>query len=206
MDDDVTGLAREGSPSAAREFVPRSHRELPMLRLFLPFTDLHRPQGDDAVRWSRFAELGDHSASLSWFELADRIAAEHPAVRDLIPCRGELDEETAAALRGVIGDMRLRCLRWTGYGEAARTSTSRRVFGGEYFEDDLRASDVVAGRRVPEFAWDAAGRLAWGTRLFPDSLIVAAEPALFRQLHNDPRLDVVSVRVERDVLPPSAGD
>ncbi|MCR2814701.1 hypothetical protein [Microbacterium jiangjiandongii] len=102
--------------------------------------------------------------------------------------------------------MRLRCLRWTGYGEAARTSTSRRVFGGEYFEDDLRASDVVAGRRVPEFAWDAAGRLAWGTRLFPDSLIVAAEPALFRQLHNDPRLDVVSVRVERDVLPPSAGD
>ena len=58
---------------------------------------------------------------------------------------------------------------------------------------------------MPEFAWDMENRLAWGGRLYPDSLIVAAELPIFRQLRNDPRLDSASVRAD-DVLPGSVGD
>jgi len=92
-----------------------------------------------------------------------------------------------------------------GYGEVP-TEQSVRVHGEDYFEADLVPADVQAGRRIPEFAWDADKRLAWGGRLYPDSLIVAAELSIFRQLRNDPRLDSVSVRVDQDILPGSTGD
>ncbi len=80
-----------------------------------------------------------------------------------------------------------------------------RVHGEDYFPADLVRGDLEAGRRVPELAWDVETRFAWGARLYPDSLIVAAELPIYRQLHNDPRLDTVSVRPD-DVLPGSAGD
>jgi hypothetical protein len=118
---------------------------------------------------------------------------------------GQPDEATTEALRDVIGDQQLRCLRWVGYGEVP-TDPSVRVHGEDYFGADLAPADVEAGRRLPEFAWDADTRLAWGGRLYPDSLIVAAELSTFRQLRNDPRLDSVSVRADRDLLPGSAGD
>lgn len=134
------------------------------------------------------------------------MAEEEPSIRGLVSCMGELDEETAKALRDAIGSIELQCLRWMGYAEAPRTSSPRRVFGEEYFEAHLSPDDVKAGRRVPEFAWDAEQRLAWGGRIYPDSLILAAELSIFRQLINDPRLDTVSVRADRDELPRSAGD
>ncbi|KAA9157994.1 hypothetical protein F6B41_04340 [Microbacterium lushaniae] len=118
---------------------------------------------------------------------------------------GRPDETAAEALRDAIGDLPLRCLRWVGYGEVP-TDPSVRVFGEDYSPADLVPADLEAGRRIPEFAWDAEKRMAWGGRLYPDSLIVAAELSIFRQLRNDPRLDSVSVRVERDILPGSTGD
>lgn len=196
------GLAEEGWSASARDFVPEAHRELPMLRVYLPFLG----SDGEIVRWSQYVDVEEHSASLNWFEATDRIAERDPAVRELVSCMGELDASTADALREAIGDLSLRCLRWVGNGEVSLPDSPTRMFGEDYFEADLVADDVKDGRRVPEFAWDADGRLAWGGRLYPDSLIVAAELPIFRQLRNDPRLDSVSVRVDRDVLPGSVGD
>lgn len=202
MADGTAGLDESGGHAAARDFVPASHRDLPMLRVYLPFIDVD----GTVVRWSRFVDVEEYSASLNWFEATRQIAEEQPAIRDLVSCMGELDGSTAEALRDAIGDLSLRCLRWVGNGGVPVTDAPTRVFGQDYFEADLVPADVEAGRRVPEFAWDADGRLAWGGQLYPDSLIVAAELPIFRQLRNDPRLDSVSVRVDRDVLPGSAGD
>ncbi|MHA7270304.1 hypothetical protein [Arthrobacter sp. HLT1-20] len=206
MGEESTGLARSGWATQARDFIPETHRHLPMLRLYLPFRDPALDDGKDIVRWSKYVAVEDHSASLDWFEATDRIAEEQPSVRRLVSCMGELDVETANALRDAIGVVELQCLRWMGYADAPHTSSPRRVFGEEYFEARLRPDDVRAGRRVPEFSWDAERRLAWGGRLYPDSLIVAAELPIFRQLINDPRIDTASVRADRDDLPPSAGD
>ncbi|MFB7890983.1 hypothetical protein ACFC1I_02110 [Microbacterium sp. NPDC056044] len=195
-------LAESGWHTAARDFVPESHRELPMLRVYLPF----RNRADDVVRWSRYVDVEEHPASLDWFEATSRIAEDEPAVRDLVSCMGVLDSATADALREAMGDISLRCLRWIGYADAPQTDSTTRVFGEEFVDADLVPGDVEAGHRIPEFAWDVDGRLAWGSRLYPDSLIVAAEPAVFRQLRNDARLDTASVRVDRDVLPASSGD
>lgn len=80
------------------------------------------------------------------------------------------------------------------------------MFGEDYFEAPLEATDIQAGVRVPGFAWDDECRLAWGGRLYPDSLIVAAELKIFQRLIGDPRLDTISVVAHRDVLPWSSGD
>jgi hypothetical protein len=171
-----------------------------MLRVYLPFID----RDGNFVRWSRYVDVEEHPASLNWFEATQQRAATEPGVRDLVSCRGELDSSTAEALRDAIGPLALRCLRWVGYGEVP-TDSPVRVHGEDYFAADLVPADVEAGRRVPEFAWDIENRLAWGGRLYPDSLIVAAELSIFRQLRNDTRLDSASVRAD-DVLPGSVGD
>lgn len=200
-------LAASGWAEWAREFIPETHRGLPMLRVYLPFHDPARLGDDDMVRWSRYVPIEQRPASLDWSEVAEQLAPTDPSVRDLDSCMGELDEATAAALRDAIGDVRLRCLRWVGYAaETPPTDSPTRVFDEDYFEADLGPDDVRPGRRIPEFAWDADGRLAWGGRLYPDSLIVAAETFIFRQLRNDPRLDTAPVRPDRDLLPPSSGD
>lgn len=146
-----------------------------MLRLYLPFRDPTLEDGKDVVRWSRYVAVEDHAASLDWFEATAGIAEEQPSVRGLVS--------------------------WMGYAEAPHTSSPKRVFGEEYFKARLSPDDVRAGRRLPAFTWDSEGRLAWGGRLYPDSLIVAAELPIFRQLFNDPRIDTVSVRADRDNLP-----
>lgn len=200
-------LAKIGRARLAREVIPETHRGLPMLRIYFPFRDPGFREGHDIVRWSQYVSVEDQPASLDWFEAAEQVATTNSSVGDLVSCMGELDETTADALRDAIDDVELRCLRWLGYaGETPHTASPTRVFGEDYFEADLGPGDVRPGRRVPDFAWDADGRLAWGGRLYPDSLIVAAEMPFFRQLRNDPRLDSATVRADRDVLPRSAGD
>lgn len=206
MGDGSRAFAQSGWAKFATEFIPATHRDLPMLRLYLPFLDPTHEEGRDTVRWSRYVDVEEEPASLDWFEAVGAIVGEQPAVRELVSCMGELDESTADALRDAIGDIALRGLRWVGYGETPFDAATTCVFGAEYFEADVGSEDVRSGRRVPDFAWDAAGRLAWGSRLYPDSLIIAAELPIFRQLRNDPRVDSVSVRPDRDVLPRSAGD
>ena len=171
-----------------------------MLRVYLPFID----RDGNSVRWSRYVDVDEYPASLNWFDATEQLAATQPQVRELVSCMGQPDNSTAEALRDAIGDLKLRCLRWVGYGEVP-TDSPVRVHGEDYFAADLVPADVEAGRRLPEFAWDAENRLAWGGRLYPDSLIVAAELPIFRQLRNDPRLDSASVRTD-DLLPGSVGD
>lgn len=201
MTDRTGELDDSGWHTWARDFVPASHRHLPMLRVYLPFIDVD----GSFVRWSQYVDVEEHSASLSWFEATRGLVEEHPGIDDLVSCMGQPDKSTAQALRDAIGDLQLRCLRWVGYGEVPAAPTVR-VHGEDYFEADLVPADIAAERRIPEFAWDADRRLAWGSRLYPDSLVMAAELSIFRQLRNDPRLDSVSVRVDRDELPPSSGD
>lgn len=156
-------LPEVGDGVLARDFIPESHRHPPMLRIFLPLNDrLGKP-----VRWSKYIALNHAPASLDWFELVDRVAADRPEVHELVPCRGVLDE---------------------------------------YAHTALNNEDVREGQRVPEFAWDDERLFAWGTRLYPDSLVIAAEVEKFRQLRNDPRLDTVFIAPERDILPSSSGD
>lgn len=64
MADRTVELDKSGWHAAARDFVPASHRELPMLRVYLPFRD----RGGRFVRWSKYVHVEEHSASLDWFE------------------------------------------------------------------------------------------------------------------------------------------
>ncbi|QYH34766.1 hypothetical protein [Salinibacterium sp. M195] len=202
MDELAIRIMPSGHGWSARDFIPESHRSLPMLRVFLPLED----ERGVLVRWSTFSEFGRASASVDWFELADRVADEHPMVRDLLPCQGVLDDATANALRDAVGDIDLHSFQWDGYGDAPQDAARRRIFGDDYSELPPGNSALQAGARVAAFAWDDGGRLAWGSRLYPDSLVVAAEPAIYRQLVDDQRLDTISIIAERDTLPPSSGD
>lgn len=193
-------LEPSGWHASAREFIPASHRHLRMLRVYLPFID----SDGNSVRWSRYVDVDEYPASVNWFEATHHLAATEARVRELVSCMGVLDSSTAEALRDAIGDMTLRCLRWVGYGVAPSASPVH-VHGEDYHAADLIPADVESGRRVPEFAWDSETQLAWGGRLYPDSLIMAAEAPIFEQLHKDPRLDVAPVRTE-DILPESVGD
>jgi hypothetical protein len=186
----------------ARDFIPDSHRELLLLRIFLPLLQEERRP----VRWSTFMSLDHEPASLSWRELVDRVADHHPEIHRLVSCAGVLDAATAEALHDAIGNTELNSLRWDGYGDNTATATPIRVYENEYSLAHLPRTALRAGERLPEFVWDDAGTFAWGTRLYPDSLIVACEPDRFTELHADPRLDTVTVRPERDILPASFGD
>ena len=69
-----------------------------------------------------------------------------------------------------------------GYADATQATAIVRVFGEEYAETDFAPGDLEAGRRIPEFVWDNDRCLTWGARLYADSLIVAAEIAIFQRL------------------------
>ena len=202
MDNYATQSARSEHGWSASDFIPESHHSLPMLRIFLPLVN----ERGNFVRWSRFVPFDEATASLDWFELADRVAIEEPGVRDLVSCRGELDDATVGALRDAVGNVVLHSLHWVGYASGRQSCSTCRMLGEDYFEAPLEATDIHAGVRVPEFVWDDEYRLAWGGRLYPDSLVVAAELNIFQRLIADPRLDTISVVVDRDVLPPSSGD
>lgn len=191
------GLTDEAK-QLATDFIPEAHRTLPLLRLFLPFMD---PEGD-YVRWSRFVPMDDPAAAtVGWFELLERGGS---AVEDLEPCHGILDPVTAQALQDAIGNRSMHCLRWAG-NEDYPAGDSVRVHAETYWHMPLAADELRSGARIPEFAWDHLGELAWGARLYPDSLIIAAELTLFRSLHNDPRIDTASV-FPGTVFPWSSGD
>ncbi len=191
-----------GGPLAI-DFVPVRYRAHRAVRLLLPFRDA----ADQPVSWSRFAPAdASLSASLGWHELLER-AGESPD--RYAAATGVLDERTAAALGELVTGLQMTCLRWSGYADDAAGATVRDAVdldGRRYARSSLDAADLVAGARIPEFAWDAQSRLAWGGRLYPDSVVIAADLDHFRRLHADERITVTSVRTERDVLPPSAGD
>ncbi|QAV71174.1 hypothetical protein ESZ53_12430 [Salinibacterium sp. UTAS2018] len=195
-------LPERGDGLFALDFVPPSHHGLRLVRVFLPVLDRELLP----VRWSKFVDFDLTPASLSWWELLEQAGQEFPEVHTLASCGGELDEATADALRDAIGDTQLHSLRWDGYWENPASASPVYVHEHEYSLAPLRRSELAPGMRVPEFVWDDAATFAWGSRLYPDSLIVACDPDRFAQFHADPRLDVITVRPERDSLPASFGD
>lgn len=192
----------QGHPHLVSDLIPEHHQHLPMLRVFLPVCR----EIDELARWSDFVSLNDESASLEWSDVVERVREYRPRIQEFAPATGELDVDTQVALVEAIGSINLSSLRWMGYPEAPRMGRPVRVFGDDYYPSALEPSDLEIGRRIPEFAWDASGRIAWGSRLYGDSFVVAAEPEVAQRLHRDPRIDTVPVRVNFDVMPRSAGD
>lgn len=195
----------------ARELVPPEYRTLPMLRLFLPFFDTK----GDARRWSSFLVNGaELTGPISWFEVWDQYADElRASAIPPEPSRGYVDPQTAQAVTESLhllgpNDV-LHCLRWAGYAPHDYSGLLTRRFNEDYVPYDLPVSEFLQGsrdNRVPEFARDDAGRFAWGTFLYPDSVIIAADVEVYRHLINDVRLDTASIVHSRDFLPVSSGD
>lgn len=192
----------QGHPRLVSDLIPEHHQHLPMLRVFLPVCR----EIDELARWSEFVSLDDETASLAWWDVVEQAREDRPCVQEYAPATGEVDAETQGALVDAIGSINLSSLRWVGYPERLRTRKPVRVFGDDYYPSTVRPSDLEIGRRIPEFAWDDGGRVAWGARLYSDSFVVAAEPEVVQRLHRDPRIDTVPVRVGFDVMPRSAGD
>lgn len=189
----------KSSMHTVRDFIPSTHSELPILRLYLPFLDAQ----EEPVRWSQIATVDHNARTMNWAEFSEESILTEEKGRGIVPSRGVLDATTAEALRSGIEGLTLECLRWVGYSNSSGSRVHRN--GEEYYLDAFSSEDLRAGRRIPEFVWDAEGKFAWGARLYPDSMVVAAELKIFRTLLSDTRLDAVSVRSD-DVFPWSAGD
>lgn len=199
-------------PQLARELVPERYTSLPMARLFLPMRD----ENDVSHRWSDFLTGGlELTGSISWWEVWDRYVIEHGDARPkLTPARGRLDKPTAAALRDALAlrlapTTPLLCHRWDGYGDIGATGSSARMHhdGHTFIAFTSTVERVLdAASALPEFVCDRDGLVAWGTNLYPDSLVIASEPEIYRSLINDPRVDAVTIRNDTDILPISSGD
>jgi hypothetical protein len=185
-----------------------------MLRLFFPLIDTN----DRARRWSSYLADGmELAGSTDWFELWDRHAESERSVEPApIPARGRLDPLTARAFTDALmlqasPDTVLHCLCWEGYGSVSPDSGGPTVhqFGHDFVSSDLTIRQLMqkaTSDRIPEFAHDDLGNFAWGTNLYPDSLIIASAEPIYRALINDPRLDTVTIRKQSDLLPVSSGD
>lgn len=191
------GLSELSEASLARDFIVPSHQDLPLLRLFLPFDSVAGP-----FRWSAALPKGNElGASASWMETAD------PTMTPPSGCSaggGRLDQATAAALIDRVGSLRLLSARWMGYADFREPKHGYR--DGDYVIAPFDICELLAGERLPEFCWDEQHSFAWGGRLYPDSLIVAAAQPIFSGLASDARLDTVGIIGARDTLPLSSAD
>jgi hypothetical protein len=193
----------------ARDYIPQDFRPLHLLRLFLPAWD------HDGVprRWSSLLPPGAGlEASADWNELWRVYLVDHPGAEPPAAPWGRLDRETAAALREILAahvgtELLLRTRSWVGHSRPFDSSATTSLRGGlEFLHENLGIEEIIfrgVRDQVPEFVEDPRKAFAWGTCLYPDSLVVAAAPGLFRALHQDERLEVVSIVSHRDVLPAS---
>ncbi|PQZ91630.1 hypothetical protein CQ018_13415 [Arthrobacter sp. MYb227] len=191
----------------ARNYIGKEFNALRMLRLFLPARD----SADLPLSWSSILPLGfELTASTDCNELVSGYLAEHPgAVLPAAPL-GRLARETANALREILGswvstNSFLHTRSWVGYSPPFTDQASTSFFvGREYLHEEIGLEEIIfhgVRDQVPAFVEDPSGSFAWGTGLYPDSLIVAAVPELFMALHQDPRLEIISTNSSRDVLP-----
>lgn len=198
----VSQFPARGEPRFASDLISEDHKHLPMLRVLLPVGT----ENDDLARWSAFVPLENAPAALEWWQVVERAREDQPHITEFFPATGELDGETHAALVDALSPVELSSLRWTGYGEEIRARHRVRVFDTEYCVSTVRVADLEVERRIPEFAWDPRGDVAWGARLYGDSFVVAATPEIVRKLHSDSRVDTIPVRRGVDIMPRSAGD
>ena len=190
-----------------RNYIGEEFAALRMLRLFLPARDSF----DLPLSWSSMLPVGSElTASVDCNEIVTAYLAEHPgAVLPQAPL-GRLGRDTATALGEILGpwvstSSFLHARSWVGYSAPFTDGASTSFFDGrEFLHEDIRLAEIIfrgVRDQVPAFVEDPQGSFAWGTGLYPDSLIVAAEPELFTALHQDPRLEVVSINSSHDVLP-----
>lgn len=191
----------------ARDYIGGEFRSLHLLRLFLPAFD----HSEARRRWSSVLPPGAGlEASADCNELWSAYLADHPGAELPDAPLGRLDREGAAALREILGahldpGVRLHTRSWVGRSRPFMPQETTSSFHGkEYLHEDLVLDEILfrgVRYQVPDFVEDPGKAFAWGTGLYPDSLVVAASPDLFRALHQDPRLEVVSIVPHRDVLP-----
>ena len=191
----------------AREYIGEEFRSLHLLRLFLPAHD----HSEEPRRWSSLLPPGaDLEASADFSELWSAYRVDHPEADLPEAPLGRLDGETAAALREILGahldaGVLLHTRSWVGRSRPfTPQATTSNFYGQEYLHEDLGIEEILfRGVRdhVPDFVEYPGKAFAWGTGLYPDSLVIAASPDLFRALHQAPRLEVVSIVSHRDVLP-----
>lgn len=195
----------------AREYIPENFRQLNMLRLFLPA----RGKDDGPQHWSTLLLEGEElTGSSDWNELYARSMQGQPAKEPPQAAMGLLDPPRAAALKELLlhrlGEEAPFAIRsWSGYAETSGGPERSEFDGREYLHETLTLRDLLnraQNDRIPDFGHALDGRFAWGSNLYPDSLIIAADPELFRAFFKDPRLEVVSIVEHRDVLPWSSGD
>lgn len=192
------GLSASGEPALASDFIPTSHAHLRVLRLFLPWGSER-----GLVRWSsELAGVASLNASTTWADLKATTSSVRAPL--LLPRPGLPGDQVASALRQCIGSLSLTAASWIGYGEVEEAAELSGV--DDFMFESFTAERVFGDARLPEFVWDDQGEFAWGSRIYADSLVIAADAARFRALHRDPRLDVVSVIRQQDMLPGSAFD
>ena len=193
----------------ARDYIGEEFRSLHLLRLFLPAYDNH----EEPRRWSSLLAPGATlEASADCNELWSTYRVDHPEADLLDAPLGRLDRETADALREILGahlgtGVLLHTRSWVGRSRPFTPQATTSFFHGqEYLHEDLGIEEIIfrgVRDQVPDFVEDPGKAFAWGTGLYPDSLVIAASPDLFRALHQDPRLEVVSIVSHRDVPPAS---
>lgn len=191
----------------ARDYITEDFHSLRLLRLFLPTHD----RLDEPQRWSEILPAGvELAGSTDWNELWSAHSLEHADAELPRAPLGTLDLSTAQALGEILiahfgPRYPLHTRSWVGRARAfPPDATSSSFDGHEFVHEILGIEEVIASAmrdQVPEFVEDPFKTFAWGTCLYPDSLIIAAEPVLFRALHQDPRLEAVSIMSHRDILP-----
>lgn len=195
----------------AREYIPENFRQLNMLRLFLSA----RGQYDGPQYWSTLLREGEELTGPSdWNALYARSMQGLPAEEPSQAAMGLLDPPRAAALKerllhrlGAEAPFAIRSR--SGYAETSGGPERSEFDGREYLHETLTLRDLLnraQNDRIPGVGHALDGRFAWGSNPYPDSLIMAADPELFRAFFKDPRLEVVSIVEHRDVLPWSSGD
>lgn len=191
----------------AREYIGEEFRSLHLLRFFLPAYD----HSEEPRRWSSLLPPGTNlEASADCNELWSTYLVDHPEADIPDAPLGRLDRETATAQREILGahlgtEVLLRTRSWVGRSRPFMPqATTSNFYGQEYLHEDLGIEEIIfrgVRDQVPDFVEDPGKTFAWGTGLYPDSLVIAASPDLFRAFHQDPRLEVVSIVSHRDVLP-----
>lgn len=195
----------------AQDLVPANYLHLRLLRLFLPAVDSHgRPR-----HWSALLPEGDElDASADWNELYSRVAHDRPGEDWPRAAMGVLDTVRATAFKELLyptlgAETELLTKTWSGYAPDNAGLESSFFGEQEYQHETLTLREVLeraAHDRIPDFGHDFAGRFAWGSNLYPDSLVIAADPEIFRAFFTDPRLEVASIAQHRDISPASSGD
>lgn len=180
----------------ARDYVPISHRGLPIARVLFPYEDA----SGEAIRWSRVADLDELPASASWADVVTQTPwlGAHPALQ---PKYGQVETALRRCLIDILPSLSMTTLSWTGYGNPFRGVPTLEVGGDVYAVFRVPTEDALRQSPLPTFAWDDAQQLAWGMRLYPDSMVVAATPPVMRAMAADDRLDVRILDARSDPLP-----